>query len=279
MENPWNIQSIYELQFFNCPTCDFKDYSKQELVNHAYDFHPNSIPFLVNIKDESLTDVIFPWDAKEIKREPEVEITEINTENIKTEAVKEEFNDINEDCFMQFSEYLNPDDIINAEFFCEKCNKYFPTNIKLQNHIKKAHGETVKCEKCNKVYKSLENYRKHVKYSHEDVRDFECKVCNKKFHQTSVLKGHMSQVHGTKSFQCEECGKSFKLKSYLEYHVRNMHEGQKDFNCDHCEKSYSKRDRLKIIRQLGERGTTFYLFLLRKYIKMIQLPYIVAKNH
>ena len=54
-ENPWHIYSIYELQYFICPSCEFKNQSKQEIVNHAYEIHPESIDFLTNIKDESLT--------------------------------------------------------------------------------------------------------------------------------------------------------------------------------------------------------------------------------
>ena len=92
IENPWLIQSIYDLQFFNCPNCEYKDYSKQEFVNHAYDFHPNSIPYLTNIKDESLVDVIFPWDVKNIKKESEVEIIGNTIEEMKTEYFKEDFN-------------------------------------------------------------------------------------------------------------------------------------------------------------------------------------------
>ena len=46
MENPWNIDSIYDLQYFNCPSCIFRDHSKQEIINHAYEFHPNSIHYL-----------------------------------------------------------------------------------------------------------------------------------------------------------------------------------------------------------------------------------------
>ena len=42
-ENPWNIQSIYELQYFNCPTCVFKNQSKQTFINHAYEYHPDAI--------------------------------------------------------------------------------------------------------------------------------------------------------------------------------------------------------------------------------------------
>ena len=61
MENPWKIESMYELQFFNCPSCIFKDHSKQEILNHAFENHLESIECLKNIKDESLKDVVLPW--------------------------------------------------------------------------------------------------------------------------------------------------------------------------------------------------------------------------
>ena len=66
MENPWNIQSLYELQYFNCPSCTFKNQSTQEIVNHAYELHPESIEYLMNISDESLTDVLLPWNEPQI---------------------------------------------------------------------------------------------------------------------------------------------------------------------------------------------------------------------
>ena len=46
MENPWNIQSIYELQYFNCPSCVYINRCKQDFINHAYEFHPDSIHHL-----------------------------------------------------------------------------------------------------------------------------------------------------------------------------------------------------------------------------------------
>ena len=54
MENPWIINSIYELQYFNCPSCIFKDHTKQKIINHAYEIHPESIEHLMNIDDKSL---------------------------------------------------------------------------------------------------------------------------------------------------------------------------------------------------------------------------------
>ena len=72
MENPWNIRTIYELQYFNCPSCIFKDHSKQELVSHAFEFHPESIDYLSNIDDNSLSDVFCPWNEimTKVKTEP-----------------------------------------------------------------------------------------------------------------------------------------------------------------------------------------------------------------
>ena len=69
MDNPWNIKSIYDLQCFSCPSCDFKNDSKQEIITHAYQKHPESIEFLSNIRDNSLSDVTCPWNESETKLE------------------------------------------------------------------------------------------------------------------------------------------------------------------------------------------------------------------
>ena len=39
-DNPWNINSIYELAVFFCPECHFTSQSKQDLVNHVSVDHP-----------------------------------------------------------------------------------------------------------------------------------------------------------------------------------------------------------------------------------------------
>ena len=78
IENPWNIQSIYDLQFFNCPTCEFKNHSKQEFVNHAFGSHPASIEYLSNIRNDSFNDIMCPWDIKDVKIEENVTENSIN---------------------------------------------------------------------------------------------------------------------------------------------------------------------------------------------------------
>ena len=63
VENPWDIQSIYEWQFFNCPdlNCGFKCHLKQDLLNHLYDNHIEGLLALKKITDDSLSDVTNPW--------------------------------------------------------------------------------------------------------------------------------------------------------------------------------------------------------------------------
>ena len=50
----WIIQSLYELQYFNCLGCPYKSKSKQEFIDHLYGEHPEGILTLRNIKDDSL---------------------------------------------------------------------------------------------------------------------------------------------------------------------------------------------------------------------------------
>merc|ERR1712223_292974 len=102
LENPWDIiTSIYDFQYFNCPSCSYKNESKQDFVYHSFENHPESVQHLKRISEECLNDILLPWDYK-----MEVENGNI-TENIKTilddtHQVKDE--DENHD----WSEFVDP---------------------------------------------------------------------------------------------------------------------------------------------------------------------------
>ena len=143
MENPWNIGSIYELQYFVCPTCVFKNQSKQDIINHAYEFHPEFVNYL-KICDNSLNDVVCPWNelSKEIKIEPSDENiqdtsleyeNETNHENLEDFSNLENQNNFEED-FYEDLEYSN----ISTEAINEplNINKPFLPN-KLRKRKKK----------------------------------------------------------------------------------------------------------------------------------------------
>ena len=63
--NPWNVFSLFEFSYFCCPECNFKirsdniEQSAQDFVNHASHNHPWAVPYLQQINDGSLDDVIF----------------------------------------------------------------------------------------------------------------------------------------------------------------------------------------------------------------------------
>ena len=98
MQNIWGFQSIYDLQFFNCSACNYKDKSKQEFVFHICNIHPESINNLIlNIQDGSIDDIKCPWNKKE-------ENTEIIDIDVKTE------------------EFINEEPIGNEDFVNEETN-------------------------------------------------------------------------------------------------------------------------------------------------------------
>ena len=49
-ENPWEVSSLYQFQFFICPQCVFQISSKQGFVNHVHDFHIEAEEFLQKIE-------------------------------------------------------------------------------------------------------------------------------------------------------------------------------------------------------------------------------------
>ena len=62
-ENPWDVVSIYAMQYYVCPSCTYKHVSKQDFVFHAFDIHPESVNSLKNISDGSLLDILCPWNS------------------------------------------------------------------------------------------------------------------------------------------------------------------------------------------------------------------------
>ena len=61
-KNPWDVLSLYQFQNFCCPSCVFKVPEKQDFIEHAYKNHPACVDFLSNIEDDSLSDIVCPWN-------------------------------------------------------------------------------------------------------------------------------------------------------------------------------------------------------------------------
>ena len=72
LENPWEVNSLYVFQYFNCPSCELKVSSKQDFVYHAFNTHPESAEDFKKISDGSLGDILLPWD--EFKNNDKIKI-------------------------------------------------------------------------------------------------------------------------------------------------------------------------------------------------------------
>ena len=176
MDNPWNIKSIYELQFFNCPTCEFKNQFKQEFVNHAYASHPDSLDFLINIPNNSFDDIICPWDVKEIKKE------ESNSNEVNLEIDPLQINDFEDSS----EEFVSK---VNTEEHCMEENQQKDVK-KVHNRISKSQNRNSKeCLTCGKVF-GESNLKRHIETVHKGLKNYKCDLCAKSFGTAQYLTIH-----------------------------------------------------------------------------------------
>ena len=274
-ENPWNIQSIYELQYFNCPSCIFKDQSKQTFVNHAFEEHPEVVGFLHIIPDGSLSDVDFPMtDSKDLNLDYKEEINcptkdekplytpphcsesyieenleiHMNTLDEKSDEIVETENEINSDNPQSHSvpslhnklKLLKGVSVVHIN---KKKTYYSSKNS--EKLVKKPRGpykkalKTFKCDKCEKAYANDLKLKAHIRNTHEIVKSC-CHLCGKSFTGQFSLKSHIRNVHeGLKEFHCEKCGKNFATSNQLKVHIARLHELIKPHQCDQCGKNFA----------------------------------------
>lgn len=220
--NPWDVYSIFDFNYFCCPECDFKlksDFetsAKQDFVNHAISNHPLAVNFLHQISDGSLDDLALPFHGyfhgTKIKEEP-LELPE-----------------------SEFDGY---------------CNNFVKTEI-----AQMVPGEKRKLKRNSKKKKKLkgkiDGYLETKKIKKEQSgegedsismpkEELKCNICGKVYNRAGRLKTHIEFVHeGKKSFVCDRCPRKFISKDSLEYHMAFEHElkelGIDDTNLsDHCD--------------------------------------------
>ena len=93
MENLWDVESLYEFQYFNCPICVYKHVSKQDFVYHTYNSHPESIEYFKKINDGSLNDILSPWEYTVSKNLQKSEIQRGLRSSDRPESLKSGFCD------------------------------------------------------------------------------------------------------------------------------------------------------------------------------------------
>ena len=266
MENPWNVQSIYDLLYFNCPSCVYKNHSKQNFINHASDFHPESIEFLRKIKD-SLIDIVCPWELESKNRvkaenqQPEenyeMDKSIFNTgtiHDIKNEKIEDININVNQYC-IPGDEAIEPNIVIKSE---QQENE--------DNYDKISNTETVmniEDQKFDDIDNNIDHFdpSKSITHNSDGFGHFllvsdplsvkpqnNCKICGKTFSRAKDVQKHLKNIHGggdlVKIYKCDTCGLNFSLKKDLQNHVVEfVHNGIKCETCGKCYRYFSDLNR------------------------------------
>ena len=73
-------------------------------------------------------------------------------------------------------------------FICKACNRTFSDNGNLLQHERTVHNKSkVKCDTCSAILKNVLTLKGHVKRVHKKEKNYECKVCYKRFNGNSML--------------------------------------------------------------------------------------------
>ena len=263
-KNPWNIESIYEFQYFNCPTCKFKNHSKQEFIDHAYNSHSEATEYLNNIKDGSIDDVSVPNISNLSNKKDEVEENneEPIDEEFKVEAIvdKRVTSEGEIEYLLKwtgFSDRYNtwePKELTFCEDLIEDFEKNYregritskPKTLlkkRTNTYVKKykKDGEKFPCDQCKKVFYRDYMLAQHKFTAHDGPKPekrYKCPKCDKMFNTNSYLTKHINVTHEGIKNQCEFCQMTFSGEQSLKRHVKMIHEDKRPHQCNHCDRSF-----------------------------------------
>ena len=288
-ESPWNIQSLYDLQYFNCPSCDYKDYSKQEFVDHAYNSHPEAYPYLNKINDGSIDDVIIPndettldfkseldaglsspYNGLDVKIE-EFEDNEIH-QHVKSEDKKFVFDNSYESLNDFKTEVVDEND---HEFYCDHCNLTFDDAQSKKQHILSNHRDKLdhKCEHCNDAFFTKRELISHYNIKHKDMKLFSCNDCQESFGTSKQLISHTRSSNNEcgsknellfaikngkklKKKQCDICN-SWVNPHYIQEHLAKHKELEESCQCDQCNEQFQDRLSFRVHNEKVHGGKAF----------------------
>ena len=113
---------------------------------------------------------------------------------------------------------------------CQYCELSYPTQPKLDNHVKAKHDYF--CYTCKRQFSSKKSITNHMKNFHSE-KELKCVECDITFDRETQLKKHNLVKHSTgPKQQCSICQKSFLTKINLANHIRYAHKENDESKCE-----------------------------------------------
>ena len=161
---------------------------------------------------------------------------------------------------------------VPGDFKCKLCTKSFKQRCNLVNHVRKIHDRQNQkpemCGICGKNCKHFWDLQVHMETAHKGLK-YKCGPCGKTFATKTMLKSHISKLHGDGDicYFCQNCS--------LEY------ESEIDFK-KHFEKIHSKEDYSYEIHTNPKSDSVIKYFPSNQkliFAKKSQLPRINLKSY
>ena len=222
---PWDVESLYEFQYFNCPTCPYKHHSAQDFVDHAFNSHPESKNY-----PDSFSDILPPWkyeskhsfinSMKNELNEYEESSKSVENSNLidddeeiniaKSEEYSDNWNtsfDVTNNVTNVTSEMTNGPNIVT--------NQEKVTSLGVGSKHSNAPNQNVHEEE--KSFNKKEDIDTTLQFQnvHKGLKELSCKHCDKKYYAELALISHLKSAHNV--FQDLQ-------------HVKKVHEGSKEFS-------------------------------------------------
>ncbi|XP_025413861.1 zinc finger protein 568-like [Sipha flava] len=122
---------------------------------------------------------------------------------------------------------------------CSRCATSFPTERFLAQHLA---PDRKRCRVCCKRFRNTSNVVSHERV-HTGEKPYACPVCRKAFAQMGNLRTHQRSHASDRPYACDVCHRRFVQKGNLTKHS-STHSRDKPYACDVCPKSYCQRYQL-----------------------------------
>jgi uncharacterized Zn-finger protein len=116
------------------------------------------------------------------------------------------------------------------QFHCSVCGVTISTQLRLEAHVRKVHGETgrFKCPDCGRCYAEKSYLNSHKRAAHapepKDPNDLICRDCGRKARSLKALRVHQQLHSATRKLSyCQICNEKLSCTFALRRHIRLVH--------------------------------------------------------